>query len=183
MSDHALVPLQGVSQAMCLSCGAVRSANANYLGRGSRTLRCDPCDQVTMHAAVNWSGPDLREDANLKRNQANAEVNREHTALMQLFKSCQIEIIVGDADPTSYDGEPQGGLVDIVRWVDPEVYLVRLRRGLSLKDRVYCLDWAWKSIRPSVARWHRCPVEIDLDGDLFQRIYNNGRELGIFPTA
>lgn len=183
MSDHVVAPLNGLSQAMCLACGAVRSAKAQYLGRGSRSLRCEPCDQVTVHAAVNWHGPDLREEANLKRSLANAEVSREHQSLLRLFKSCQIEIIVGDADPTSYNGDPQGGLVDIVRWVEPQVYLVRLRRGLSLADRVYCLDWAWKSMRPAIAEWHRCVVETDLDGQPFQRIYNNELERGTYTLS
>ena len=183
MSEISTAPAQTLSQAMCLGCGSIRVAKSRYLGRGTRTLRCEVCQQATDHAAVNWDGLDLREEANRKQTRGETEAQRELDALLQLFRSCNIDVTVSDADAATPEAEPQGALVDIVRWVEPEGYQVRVGSGLSVADQVYCLDWAWKSIRPTVARWHRCPIEIDLDGELFQRIYNNGRELGIFPTA
>lgn len=183
MSEVSVAPAKTLRQGLCLECGAVRTAKARYLGRGTRTLRCDVCQRGTTHAAVNWDGHDVREEANVKQSQGNTDALREFEALMQLFRSCSIDVLISEPGVESGEADPLGGLVDVVRWLDPEGYQVRLAGHLSVADRVYCLDWAWKSIRPTVARWHRCPVEIDLDGDLFQRIYNNGRELGIFPTA
>jgi hypothetical protein len=183
MSEMSTAPAQTLSQAMCLKCGSVRMAKSRYLGRGTRTLRCGGCRRVTNHAAVNWDGLDLREEANRTQTRGETEAQRELDALLQLFRSCTIDVLVSGDDATTPEAEPQGGLVDVVRWVEPVGYQVRVSGGLSVADRVYCLDWAWKSIRPTVARWHRCPIEMGLDGELFQRIYNNGRELGLFPHA
>jgi hypothetical protein len=145
--SHTAAPVEGLRQALCLECGAVRSAKARYLGRGSRPLRC------------------------------------EFEGLMHLFRTCHIDVLVDEADLTSPNAEPQGGLVDVVRWLDPEGYLVRLQRGLSLADRVHALDWAWRSIRPTIARWERCTIESDADGHTFQRIYNNELETGVFELS
>ena len=183
MSEMSTAPAQTLSQAMCLECGSVRMAKSRYLGRGTRTLRCGACHRVTNHAAVNWDGVDLREEANRTQTRGETEAQHELDALLQLFRSCNIDVLVSGEDVTTPEAEPQGGLVDVVRWIEPEGYQVRVSGGLSVADRVYCLDWAWKSIRPTVARWHRCPIEMGLDGELFQRIYNNGRELGLFPHA
>lgn len=183
MSERVLANLSDQRQAMCLECGAVRSAKAQYLGRGTRTLRCSPCDRATDHAAVNWDGTDPRELANRKRTQINAEVGRQHLALLQLLQTCSIPVLSGEADSTSPDGQPQGGLVDVVRRLEPEGYQIRLQADLSLDDRVYCLDWAWRSMRPVVAEWDRCLVEFDLDGRPFQRIYNNELERGVYKLS
>lgn len=169
-------------QAMCLECGAVRTAKAQYIGRGSRKLRCQPCGRGTMHAAVNWDGIDPREEANRKRVRGDADTLRELDALMQLLQTCGVEVTMS-TEADGAESEPMGGLVDVVRWLEPETYQLRLQGGLSMADRVYCLDWAWNSMRPAVARWHRCPVEVDVDGESFQRIYNNGLELGIFTRS
>jgi hypothetical protein len=183
MSEAIVSPLKGLRQAMCLECGAVRSAKAQYLGRGSRSLRCESCGRATTHDAVNWGGPDPREEANLNRNRAGAEVLAEFSALMRLFRTCHIDVLIAEADSTSPEAEPQGGLVDVVRWLEPEGYLVRLQPQLSVADRVHCLDWAWRSIRPSIALWDRCAIENDLDGQSFQRIYNNELENGTFELS
>jgi hypothetical protein len=132
---------------------------------------------------VNWDGQDPREEANSERSVINAGVFRELQALMRMFRSCNIDVIIDQADQTNAEAEPQGGLVDVVRWVQPEGYLVRLNRDLSPADRVHCLDWAWRSMRPSIAQWDRCTIEADLDGQLFQRIYNNERETGIYQPS
>ena len=42
---------------------------------------------------------------------------------MHLFRTCRIDVLVDEADLTSPNAEPQGGLVDVVRWLDPEGYL------------------------------------------------------------
>jgi hypothetical protein len=169
-------------QALCVECGAVRTVKAQYIGRGSRKLRCESCRRSTVHAAVNWDGTDLREEANREQAQGHADTLRELDALIQLFQTTGVEVLV-TADDADEESDPMGGLVDVVRWLQPETYQVRLQRGLSAADRVYCLDWAWNSLRPAVARWHRCPVEIDVDGELFQRVYNNGLEQGIFTLS
>jgi hypothetical protein len=183
MSEVRSAPLKELRQALCLECGAVRHAKVTYIGRGSRKLRCDGCQRTTVHAAVNWEGVDDREEANRKQAQGNAETVRELAALVSMFRSVNIEVLIAAADATSTEMDPMGGLVDVVRWLEPEAYQVRLARLLSPADQVYCLDWAWKSMRPAVARWHRCPVESDEDGELFQRIYNSGLELGIFVLS
>jgi hypothetical protein len=183
MSDVSQAPAKATRQALCLQCGSLRTAKAQYLGRGSRTLRCNNCGQGTTHAAVNWDGEDLREEANRKQAQGDAEKLRELEALLAMFRTCSIDVLVAEDEDPSPDADPLGGLVEVVRWLEPEGYLVRVQRGLSMADRVYCLDWAWKSMRPTVARWHRCPVEIDPDGELFQRIHNNAKELGIFSAS
>jgi len=174
MPESALIRLKGLRQAMCLECGAVRSAQAQGLGRSLFMLPCGVCERDTTHAAINWDGPDAKEAANHLRSEVSADVSREHAALLALFRSCQIELL---------EGEPLGGLVDAVRWLEPEGYQVRMRRDLALVDRVYCLDWAWKSIRPAIAEWHRCLVEVDLDGQPFQRIYNNELERGVYEVS
>lgn len=183
MSDVTQASTKAVRQALCLVCGSVRTAKAQYLGRGSRTLRCGHCGRGTTHAAVNWDGEDLREEANRKQVQGEVESLRELETLLGMLRTFNIDVLVAEDDDTSPDADPLGGLVEVVRWLEPEGYLIRVQRGLSLADRVYCLDWAWKSMRPTVARWHRCPVEIDLDGELFQRIHNNAKELGIFSPS
>jgi hypothetical protein len=183
MSEVSAAPVKAMRQALCLECGAVRMAKARYLGRGTRTLRCDACQRVTSHAAVNWDGLDLREEANRRQTEGDTETFRELEAQVQLFRSCHIDVLMAEPGETGPEADPLGGLVDIVRWIEPESYQVRLQRDLTVAERVYCLDWAWKSLRPAVARWHRCPIEIDLDGELFQRIYNNGREIGFFPAS
>lgn len=183
MSEVSQAPAKAMRQALCLTCGAVRTAKAQYLGRGSRTLRCEVCQRGTTHAAVNWDGEDLREEANRKQVQGDANTLRELEALVNLFRTCNIDMLIADDDDPSPDADPLGGLVEVVRWLEPESYLVRVQRGLSMADRVYCLDWAWKSMRPVIARWHRCPIEMDLDGELFQRIHNNAKELGIFSPS
>ena len=181
--SHTADPVEGLRQALCLQCGGVRSAKARYLGRGTRPLRCESCGRSTTHAAVNWEGIDPREEANMARSEANANALNEFEGLMQLFRTCGIDVLVDEADLTSPNAEPQGGLVDVVRWLDPEGYLVRLQRGLSLADRVHALDWAWRSIRPAIARWERCTIEADADGHTFQRIYNNELETGVFELS
>lgn len=183
MSDSALHPGKGQRQAMCVDCGAIRSAEAQYLGRGFRTLRCVACDRVTTHAAVNWDGTDPRELANRRRSEAQAEASRNHAALLQLFRTCRIPVLGVDSDPAAAEPEPQGGLVEVVRWLEADGYQVRLRSGLSLADQIYCLDWAWRSIRPAIAEWERCLVELDTEGRTFQRIYNNELERGIYTLS
>ncbi|MET1005663.1 MAG: hypothetical protein ABWX96_08955 [Propionibacteriaceae bacterium] len=174
-----------LGQAQCLECGAIRSAKARYLGRGNRALRCPSCGRVTTHAAVNWDGEDPREQANHSQPvvHPDTEVLNELDALMRLMRTCNIDVLIDESDVTSPEAEPQGGLVDIVRWLEPEGYLVRVQRNLSLADRVHCLDWAWRSMRPTIARWERCAIETDLDGQQFQRIYNNELETGVFERS
>lgn len=183
MSRAAVDAASGLRQALCLDCGAVRSAKAHYLGRGSRILRCVPCGGVTTHAAVNWDGTDDREDANAEQNQRDALVSQELAQLLGLFQACGIDVLMDAREGTHPEAQPQGGLVDVVRWLQPEGYLVRVQHDLSVADRLYCLDWAWKSLRPAIARWARCVVEVDLDGQPFQRIYNNELETGAFVTS
>lgn len=183
MSESALARLRGMRQVMCLTCGAVRPAAAQHVGRETPMLPCDRCDETTTHAAVNWDGLDVKEVANLYGTQVTAEATREHAALLELFRCCQIDVLDGGLDPNENDGAPLGGLVDVVRWLEPEGYQVRLLRNLSLVDLVYCLDWAWKSLRPGIAEWHRCLVEVDPDGQPFQRIYNNELERGIYELS
>lgn len=186
MSDSALLPGKGQRQAMCVECGAIRSARAQYLGRGFRTLRCVGCDRVTTHAAVNWDGTDPRELANRRRSEAQAAASREFAELVGLFSGCGIQVVSADATSSERTGaelEPQGGLVEVIRWLDPESYLVRLRSDLSLADRVYGLDWAWRSMRPAIAEWQRCLVELSDDGRTFRRIYNNELERGTYSLS
>ena len=183
MSEVSAAPASTMRQALCLECGATRYAKAQYLGRGSRSLRCQSCERATMHAAVNWEGSDEREEANLRQTNGDAEAVRELDALLALFRTCQVHIWVAEDDDSSPDADPVGGLVEVVRWLEPETFQIRLQRGLSLVDRVYALDWAWKSMRPAIARWYRCPVEVDADGELFQRIHNNAKELGFYSPS
>ena len=183
MSESALIRLKGLRQAMCLACGAVRSVQGQRLGRGSRLLPCDRCEEATSHAAVIWDGIDAKEVANLHRVQVDVEAAREHTALLELFRCCGIEVLDGATDAAGDTSVPLGGLVDVVHWLESEGYQVRLLPNLSLADRVYCLDWAWKSMRPGIAEWHRCLVEVDGDGPPFQRIYNNELERGIYELS
>jgi len=183
MSSARVVRTSSLGQAQCLDCGAIRSAKARYLGRGNRALRCLSCGHATTHAAVNWDGEDAREQANLAKSLVDPAVLRELVALMRLMRSCNIDVLIDESDVTNPEAEPQGGLVDVVRWLEPEGYLVRVQRDLSLADRVHCLDWAWRSMRPKVARWERCAVETDLDGQPFQRIYNNELETGAFQPS
>ncbi|HYP45293.1 MAG TPA: hypothetical protein VEQ66_08875 [Propionibacteriaceae bacterium] len=184
MSDSALLPSKGQRQAMCVDCGAIRSARSQYLGRGFRTLRCVACDRVTTHAAVNWDGTDPRELANRRRSEAQAEASRNYAALLELFECCHIQVLTGtDSVQPAAEPEPQGGLIEVIRWLDSDSYQVRLRSELAIEDRVYCLDWAWRSMRPAIAEWDRCLVEFDIHGQGFQRIYNNELERGIYTLS
>lgn len=178
MHDDRLTADQGLGQAMCLECGSIRAAKTAYLGRGSRPLRCEVCAALTTHAAVNWDGTDVREESNRERSLLDSQLEVEFHDLLKLFRSCHVDVLISEDPGVRPEAEPQGGLVDVVRWLQPEGYLVRLQRDLPLADRVHCLDWAWRSMRPSVARWERCVIESDVDGQLFQRIYNNELENG-----
>lgn len=182
MSISEVAVGEEMRQAMCLQCGAVRSAKTRYIGRGARGLRCQVCRLTTTHAAVNWDGADPREDDNADRSRHDAEVSQQLAELHGLFRSCGIQVLSADSE-TDPENQPQGDLVDVIRWLEPEGYLVRLQGDLSPAEQAYCLDWAWRSLRPRVARWERCLVELDLDGQPFQRVYNNEREAGNFPTA
>ena len=170
-------------QALCCVCGATRYAKASYLGHGTRTLRCEPCGRATTHAAVAWEGPDRREESNRRRDEANADDRREYESLVTLFAACHIELLGSDDLAEDPESQPEGGLVDIIRWLDPEGYLVRLRNGLSLADRLYCLDWAWRIMRPSIARWERYPVRTNSEGQAFQHLYNDELEIGIYELC
>ena len=173
----------GERQALCCVCGATRYAKASYLGRGTRTLRCEPCRRATTHAAVTWEGTDQREESNRQRDEAHADDRREHDALVSLFAACHIELVGADDDVTDPESQPEGGLVDIVRWLSPEGYLVRVRHGLSITVRLYCLDWAWRILRPSIARWDRYPVRVNAEGQAFQHLYNDELEIGIYELC
>ena len=183
MSELSAAPVKAMRQALCLACGTTRHAKVQYLGRGSRTLRCQSCQRATMHAAVNWEGVDDREEANRRQTTGETDAGRDLDALLALFRSCAIDIWVAEDDDASPGADPLGGLVEVLRWLERERFQVRLQRGLSLADRVYCLDWAWKSMRPAVARWHRCPIEVDASGELIRRIHNNAKELGLYSPS
>ncbi len=170
-------------QALCCVCGAVRYAKASYLGRGTRSLRCRHCGRATTHAAVSWEGSDGREESNRRRDVANADERREHEALVRLFGACHVDLVGLGDEPQDADDQPEGGLVDIVRWLEPEGYLVRVRTGLSVADRLYCLDWAWRVLRPSIARWDRYPVRVNAEGQHFQHLYNDELEIGIYELC
>jgi hypothetical protein len=181
-SQVTVRPLSELRQALCCECGAIRHAKAQYLGRGTRILRCEPCGRVTTHAAVSWDQDDDREASNRLRDQGNAEDLRQLEAMVNLFRVSSIEVLCDDGTG-SPEAEPAGGLVDVIRWLDPEAYLVRLQRGLPVADRVHCLEWAWKSLLPTVARWDRCDIQTDADGERFQSIYNTEKESGIYEVA
>ena len=121
MSEVSVAPAKTLRQGLCLECGAVRTAKARYLGRGTRTLRCEGCQRGTAHAAVNWDGHDVREEANLKQSQGNTDALRELEALMQLFRSCSIDVLISEPGVESGEADPLGGLVDVVRWKCDEI--------------------------------------------------------------
>ena len=169
--------------AICDECAQPRRATSRTFhgSRGDwRRLKCAHCKRVTLHRrAQSWSG-DWGEGDNRKADEKASRFRRHLEDITALFARSGIHIMTSDEPTQGIPCRPSGGIVDVIRWIAAEQYVVRLHPDLTLRDRIVALEWAWIHLIPSKAKWDELATHSLKDGRRYQLFYNPIKEDGSY---